>query len=497
MYSNSEAVIDSVSELIDTLLQLDEREANISRGLSIAQSLMDNVMSDTGANPLDIARQITGENDTARPRILSEFVSAVGLQRFRFSERQSKGDVSVCRCLARTAAVVLTHSQDLINQGTLEGSPDGLLELLLKAVAHPSLYVCGIAVEALTNVTPTSAELSAKLLPFLQGKAIIPFHLIYNDDGGLEEYLLFRERVLADGLSGCYSGCNSFFLQSCSSAIEEFCQASLTPHTPFQLEAALFCMVAVSKKAVKTIDKRDLCAQLERMVSALAKSPSTVTSHPLAMMKACRFVNQYASVLPLCETKATFESASELAINSFNQDLSKFGTLESIGNSSPLSEAANALEQLLRSSPVLFSSPAALSVLENAWKAPYEGKRINVEERETLCSGLCAVFVSFPPDQWAALVDKLARPVIACLNIVSNEANQILSKGSDESFGPILIRISNEIRLLAAIVQHFMKAKADKVIDDRDRRKALIPLLHSSWPVLTHIGDKYGSYAVS
>ena len=333
LYSNSEAVIDAVSELIDTLLQLDEREASISQGLSIAQSLMNGVMSDTGLNSLDLARQITGENDTARPRILSEFVSAVGLQRFRFSERQTKGDVSVCRCLARTAAVVLTHAQDLIKKGTLEGSPDGLLDLLFKAVAHPSVYVCGIAVEALTNVAPSSAELSTKLLPFLQGKAIIPFHLIENDDGGLEEYINFRERVLADGLAGCYAGCNAFFLQSCSSAIEEFCQASPTSHLPYQLEAALFCMVAVAEKAVKTTDKRDLCTQLQRMISALAKSPSTTTSHPLVTMKACRFVNKYERVLPLCETNTAFEIASELAINAFNQDQSSFGSLQSIGYS--------------------------------------------------------------------------------------------------------------------------------------------------------------------
>lgn len=497
LYSNSEAVIDAVSELIDTLLQFDDREASISQGLSIAQSLMNGVMPDTVANPLDLARQITGENDTIRSRILSEFVSAVGLQRFRFSERQTKGDVSVCRCLARTAAVVLIHAQDVMKKGSLEGSPDGLLDLLFKAVAHPSLYVCGIAVEALTNVAPSSAELSTKLLPLLQGKAIIPFHLVDTNDGSLEEYVNFRERVLADGLSGCYAGCNQYFLQSCSSALEEFCQARPSPHLPFQLEAALFCMVAVSNKAVKTRNKNDLCAQLERMISALAKSPSTITCHPLVMMKACRFVKQYASVLPLCEKKATFETASELAINSFNQDLSSLGSLERIGDSSPLSEAANAIEQLLCSSPALFSSPAALSVLENAWKAPYEGKRINVEEREMLCSGLCAVLISLPQDQWAASVDNLARPVITCLTIVSNEADQLMSKGSDEGFGSLLIRLSNEIRLLAAIVQQFMKAKVDKVIDHRDRRKALIPLLHSSWPVLTHIGDKLGTQTVS
>lgn len=488
--------MDAVSELIDALLQLDEREANISQGVSIAQSLLNSMMSNAGANPLDLARQITGENDMARPRILSEFVSAVGLQRFRFSERQAKGDVSVCRCLTRTASVVLVHAQDLIRNGALEGSPEGLLDLLFKAVAHPSVYVCGIAVEALTNVTPSSAELSTKLLPFLQGKAIIPVHLIDNDDGGLEDYINFRERVLVEGFAGCYTGCNTFFLQSCSSAIEEFCQASPSAHLPYQLEAALFCMVAVAEKAINTTDKSDLCRQLERMISALAKNRSTTTSHPLVMLKACRFFNKYASVLPLCETNTSIEIAAELAINSFNQDLndgSRFRLLKSIGDSSPLAEAANALQQLLCCSPALFSSPAALSALENAWRAPYAGKRIDVEEREMLCSGLCAVLISFPQDQWATSVDNLARPVITCLNIVSKEADL----GIGDSTGPILIRLSNEIRLLAAIVHHFMTAKGDKVIDISDRSKSLIPLLHSSWPVLTHIGDKHGSHTVS
>lgn len=501
LYSNSEAVIDAVSDLIDAILQFDEREASISQGLSIAQSLM-SVMT-AGTNPLDLARQVTGENDIIRTRILSEFVSAVGLQRFRFSERQAKGDVAVCRCLARTAAVVLTKAQDLIKKGTLEGSPEGLLDLLFKAVAHPSIYVCGIAVEALANVTPASAELSTKLLPFLQGKAIIPFHLVDNDDGGLEDYINFRERVLTDGLAGCLAGCGVFFLQSCSSAIEEFCQANPSAHLPYQLEAALFCMVAVAPKAIKTLEKRDLCTQLERIMSALSKKSSTITSHPLVIMKTCRLINVYASVLPLCETSNAFETASTLAMNSFNQDLNNisgnYGSLLSMGDSSPLSEAANALQQLLCSSPTQFSTPAAMSALEKAWTAPYTGSRIGVEDREMLCNGLCAVLISYSSDEWPASVDNLARPVITCLNIVTKEADNIVDTQGNEtdSLSPILNRLSNEIRLLAAIVQHFMKAKADKVIDNRDRRKALIPLLHNSWPVLTHIGEKYGHRTVS
>ena len=495
MYSNSEAIIDAVSELIDTLLQLDEREANISQGISIATTLMNGVMSDA-VNPLLVAQQITGENDTMRPRILSEFVTAVGLQRFRFSERQIKGDVSVCRCLARTAAVVLTYAKDLIETGALEGSPDGLVDLLMKAAVHPSVYICGTAIEALSQLTPSSSELSTKLLPLLQGKAIIPFHLM-SDNEGLGEYINFRERVLADGLIGCYIGCNTFFLDSCTSAVQEFCEASPSAHLPYQLEAALFCMVAVAEKATKTAKQSAFCTQLETMLSALAKSPSATSSHPLVMMKACRFVNEYASVLPLCNTTSAFEIASELAINSFNRDSSDFGSLGSIGGKSLLSEAANALQELLCSSPKLFSSPAALSALENVWKASYAGKRVDIEEREVLCMGICDVLISFPQDQWTTLVDNLARPVIACLDIVLKEASSIAEKVTD-SFGSLLIRMSNEIRLLAAILHHFMRTEtSDKAIDIHVRRNAIVPVLHNSWPVLTKVGENFGHQVVS
>lgn len=292
LYSNAEIMIDAVSDLIETLLTYDAREANVNLGISIAGSVMNNIMPSGIANELMVAQQVTSETEKSRISILSELVSAVGLQRFRFAERQSNGDTAVCRCLARTGAKVLLEAQDMIKNQTLQTPPDGLVDLLFKAASHPSVYVCGIALEALAVIAPSDTELSTRLLPFLQGKAIIPFHLIGDVDGSLDDYVNFRDRVLTGALIACYTGCSSFYLESCGSAIEEFCSASPSHHLPYQLEAALFCMIAVSGRAAKASDKQVLCVQLEKMVSALEKNSFSTTSHPLVMAGMCRFIGK-------------------------------------------------------------------------------------------------------------------------------------------------------------------------------------------------------------
>lgn len=88
LYSNSEQVIDAVSDLIDTILKIDSMSNNVSSGLSIAQSVMSQALT---SDALMLATQVADENAKARMSILAELVSAVGLQRLRFTERQHKG----------------------------------------------------------------------------------------------------------------------------------------------------------------------------------------------------------------------------------------------------------------------------------------------------------------------------------------------------------------------------------------------------------------------
>ncbi|KAL3802827.1 hypothetical protein HJC23_007604 [Cyclotella cryptica] len=481
LYANSERVIDGVSDLIDTLLKIDSLGNNLSPGLSIAQEIMSSALS---SNNLFLAQQVVGENVKARLSILAEFISAVGLQRLRFSERQAKGDIAVCRCLTRTGARVLLESKDFISNGSLDVSLDGLLDLLFKSVLHPSVDICGIALEAFSGIAPSNNEISTRLLPYLQGKAIIPVQL-RNDAQGYEDFVDFRNQFLIDALVACYTGCSAFYLQSCSAAVEEFCQATVSPHLPHQLEAALFCLVAVSDKATNATDKHSLNHHLEKVVAALKRNSFTTTSNPLVMAQMCRFIKGYALSLSRCQQTHVFEIASELALTSFNMSVieyNKSSTIHAPCSLSPLSEASNALQKLLISAPSRFSAPTAMSALESAWKMPYHGKQIVIEDREMLCSGLCVVVASLPTDQWGAALYQLTQPIISCLIVAAKEADEKINERAS-----ILQRMANEVLLLAAVVRYFVRTEVPSRFD------LLSDLLQKSWQVLTFIGTTYST----
>ena len=246
---------------------------------------------------------------------------------------------------------------------------NGLVELLFKAIAHPSIDVCGIALEAFSDIAPSNTELSTRLLPYLQGKAILPVQL-RNDTERIEEFIDFRDRFLKEALVACYTGCSTYYLTSCASAIEEFCQAAALPHVPHQLEAALFCVVAVSSKAQKSADKQTLNEQLMKITSALKTNAFATTSDRFVMVRMCSFINQYASSLAQCDRATVFEMASELALTSFN--LSVAAECNQImpvtRHVSALSEASNGLQKLLCAAPTRFSAPAAMSALESKFK---------------------------------------------------------------------------------------------------------------------------------
>ncbi|KAL7551893.1 hypothetical protein ACHAWF_015096 [Thalassiosira exigua] len=508
LYSNAEIVIDAVSDLVDTLLEFDDQEAEVSMGISIAEAVMGNVNVPGMSDQLAMARQVAGENEKSRISILSDLVAAAGLQRFRFAERQARGDDAVCRCLARTAARIYQASRDLARGKSLEASPEGILDLLLQAASHPSAHVCGVAAEALAAAAASDAGLAARLLPRLQGKAIIPFRPT-DDAGGFEDYVNFRDRVLTEALAACYAGCGPFYLESCASAIDEFCRASPSPHLPHQLEAALFCMVVIAEKASKAEDKLPLCLQLEKMVKALENNSFKTTAQPLVMARMCQFIGKFASCFKSCSSVDVFQIASKLVMASFDRGVSEYshqGHVAYSSHISPLSEASDAIKQLLWASPDQFS-PEARVALENAWKLPYTCQQevIAIEDREMLSSGLCAVVVSLPAEQWIPTLDALAQPILSCLNVITREADQVTGSPSgvgqcEKPMEPMMNRLSNEIRLLASTVRNFIKAGKSKKFSGEDvakmstcHRNALVSLLHKSWPSLTHIGRSYCS----
>jgi len=166
------------------------------------------------------------------------------------------GDSGVCRCLTSIALSIADASQPLLRSGKLQGAENGMIDLLMKASSHPSLNVYSLALDAFKFIIGPSSDVPTRLLPILQGKAIAPQSLVgltsdINVDVDFDEFERFREHQLADILASCYINCRSYYMESCCIAIEEFCSGTPNPHTPFQLEAALFCLCAVSVDASK------------------------------------------------------------------------------------------------------------------------------------------------------------------------------------------------------------------------------------------------------
>jgi hypothetical protein len=94
-------IMDSLAEFLETLLRRHSEDENVLEGLSTAGALFvdgninfnssSNSNLKTAANSLHNFEQYLTAEITERRTILSELVSAVGLQRFRFNDRLANG----------------------------------------------------------------------------------------------------------------------------------------------------------------------------------------------------------------------------------------------------------------------------------------------------------------------------------------------------------------------------------------------------------------------
>ena len=510
------------------------------------------------------------------------------------------GETAVCQCLARIVTSTAIASESMIRSGRLEvSSLDGMVELLLKAVSHPSLHVSGVALEALPSLLfsiqqQQQQQLAVQLLPILQGRAIIPPSLAsatsIEDTCGVDihEYENFRENLLSDALIACYTSCRSYYVESCSSAVEEFCGTMSSSHQnnqqlQFQLEAALFCLCAVSidasKRAllhgkspaaqaaaaratanktptkgksnaalVETIAKQAKCHddQLSRCVISLSKNSNFVISNPLTLARACRFCAKYANWISKTPSIGVLDNAAELSLKSFNHTTPILKSAQSSSMNiiedmkiSPITEATTALRNILYRSPSRFATPQALAALrgkssthfiyhvkENnidntlihlyffffssvGWQAAYENAnsmegKIVINDRVTLCSGICRVLAVLPSDQWSSSLIVLAQPTLECLENMTKLADSIIydpsivkKKGSATQLSLILTRVAEEIRILSTMTRTFNQT-ATMVNDNTEitgrEDHPIFPFFRQVWSCLTHIAQKLGSY---
>jgi hypothetical protein len=175
----------------------------------------------------------------------------------------------------------------------------GLLDLLLKSAAHPSVDVSGIALDALTEEVSSETGLVHKLLPILQGRAITPHTFIDSlvpsirlenqpESDGYNSFDLFRTTSLADCLIACFQAQPEIYMTSCVAAIDEFCQPTASPRVSFHLEAALFCVGIVAE----TAGHRDMSEYLVNCTGALVRRGPSLDSNPLTLAQACRFISK-------------------------------------------------------------------------------------------------------------------------------------------------------------------------------------------------------------
>jgi hypothetical protein len=313
MYSDSHAVVDSLADFVETTMQT-------ASNTVISQGRMNQVRHIIQVDEESFKANFTAEQlktieTKEMAAIVEEVVSAVGLQRLRFTERRNKGretmqrgcilklivsfqvsntlcttgDDAVCRNIARIAASVSEAWRDVTPRDPSIQLHHGVVELLLQAAAHPSISVAGIALRVLPSLMSTSNSLAAKLLPILQRRAITPHNVnagtvsaVATDAFGVtfQDFQRFREDVLRDCLVGCWKADGNGYMDSCTSAVEEFCGDQATAGVSFHLEAALFCIEAAGVVAMEFLDSFQQTPQMKRCTHALARKPESLKSNP-------------------------------------------------------------------------------------------------------------------------------------------------------------------------------------------------------------------------
>jgi len=216
------------------------------------------------------------------------------------------GDLDVCRNLTTIAASVCGTWLDVLEQeGQVRKPESGAIALLLKAAGHPSINLCAISLQVLNRMISALPSLANELLPTLQRRAITP-HSMKNgrisfdaaDVCGVNfvEFKNFRANVLTDALVSCWKAYSNHFMDSCTSAVEEFCSVSSSNGVSLQLEAALFCIEKVADDALNSEHPFPHHEQMKRLLSALSLKPPSLMVNSLTRERMCRFLRKVRSV---------------------------------------------------------------------------------------------------------------------------------------------------------------------------------------------------------
>ena len=345
MYSDAHQVIDALSEFVETTVQISDEKVMSQGRMSQVRHIIQ--VDEQSFQAQFSAQQLKTIESHEMESIVDELVSAIGLQRLRFTERQNRGmflcvsftvyhfesalirasflpfagDFDVCRNLTVIASTVCGTWLDIAStheDQTRKPEP-GAVALLLKAAGHSSVNLCAISLQVLNRMTPRMPHLAQELLPTLQRRAITPHCLRHGrlsldaaDICGVSfhEFQNFRANVLTDSLVLCWKAYGNHFMDSCTSAVEEFCAVTSSNGVSLQLEAALFCIERVADEALALHDSFPHDEQMKRLVSALSLKPPSLMVNSLTRERMCRFLRKVRILkMSIVNAFTSFDSA--------------------------------------------------------------------------------------------------------------------------------------------------------------------------------------------
>lgn len=498
MYSDSSYVIDALAEFIETTVVVDEKVMSTGR--------MNQVRHILGVDEFEFKSQFSGQQLKAIESremaiIADEVVSGVGLQRFRFVEREIIGDFDLCRNLARIAASVCNTWLEVLEPESESKPERGLIILLMKAAAHPAVHVCAISLPSLNRLVSVIPALAEELLPILQRRAIIPHRLrdcrLSLDASDLcgvnfHEFQNFRENVLVDALVACWKTYADQFMDSCTSAVEEFCSGTSLPvDVSLQLEAALFCLEKVATEVTNY-------SHIKRVFLALTTRTRMVCVNPFTRLRMSKLVRAYIAEMvedSMYDVAFTLLSYSLRESALWNETMQENHELRD-SSFSPATEAADGINRMIRSCPTFFTREDKLVALSDLWDNTYVAiskghEAVTLDCRLLLCSGICLVLYELPADKISNAMRSFSSKSIELIERLIGDALQ-KANSIEQSF--VFAAISDEIRVLSRMAHDFSKANASNSPKNGQSFKfSSVDFVGSGWPSIKFIASNFSN----
>lgn len=261
MYSDSPEVIDALAELFEHSVQNHSRNSVSLERIDQVKYIID--VDEALFNQVFSVDQFKLIENREFAVIAGELVSAIGLQRFRYSERQALGKCEnavylvslvslsntrpagaddVCRNLTRIAVCVCKAFM----QTTEDQCPEhGVIDILVRAASSSSFGTAGMAIETLVSLMKVSSGISLEVMSVLHRSAVIPDGSLLGDheSPSFDNLVSFRDEILTPALRVCWQIDPSNYAQACMLVIDSPVEPNVQDS-----EAALFCIEAVSEE---------------------------------------------------------------------------------------------------------------------------------------------------------------------------------------------------------------------------------------------------------